>query len=479
VIWVAASRGLGRFSDGRFATLRQVNGAPFDNLTAVVDDKRQHLWVGSGLGIIRLEREEFDNAIANQSHVVRYSLFDRSDGIAGTPLASYSRGRPVARSRDGRLWFVTGGGLTVIDPDVLDDPPAASPVRVEQITADDKGLAPARDMRLPPRTSRLQIDYTVVNLNSPLKTNFRYRLEGFDSTWIEAGKRRQAYYTNLPPRQYRFHVIASHTEGTPESAATWEFSIQPTFYQSNWFYAATGAALVAMILGAWRLRLGYVRREFSLLLQERTRLSREIHDTLLQSLVGLALQFDAIAADVGASSSRTREQLVRMRKQVEEHIREARRSIWSLRSRKLERADLITALREFGEQMTADTGMDFTLTVTGNAARRMLTIEDQVLRIAQEAITNAVRHGRGTHIRVGVDYGERTLTLEVSDNGCGFEPARMCTTASGHYGLTGMKERAEQVGGSLDISSSRSAGTTITLTAPMPSHSDEAVDAVA
>ena len=479
VIWVAASGGLSKVSNGHFTTLKEMNGARFDNLTAVVDDGAQNLWIGSGLGIVRLERGEFERATARDSSPVRYTLFDRSDGIAGTPLAAYSRGRPAARSRDGRLWFVTGGGLTVIDPKVLDDLPPVNAVRIEQIIADDRRLAALSQAALPARTSRLQIDYTVVNLNSPLKTNFKYRLDGFDSTWIEAGKRRQAYYTNLPPRQYRFHVVASDTGGTVQSTAAWEFSIKPTFYQTNWFYGASAGALVIAVLVAWRLRLRYVKREFAVLLRERTRLSREIHDTLLQSLVGLTLQFDAIAADAGASPTRTGEQLVRMRKQVEEYIREARRSIWSLRSRKLERGDLITALRECGEQMTAGTGIAFDLTVTGGTARRMLNIEDQVLRIGQEAITNAVRHAKATQIQVGVDYGKETLTLEVSDNGFGFDSTRVALERSGHYGLTGMKERAEQIGGRLAVISRKGAGTTITLAAPVKSPSDEAVDAVA
>jgi signal transduction histidine kinase/ligand-binding sensor domain-containing protein len=479
VIWVAASGGLSKFSNGRFTTLKEINGAPFQNLTAIVDDESHNLWIGSGLGIVRLERDEFEKATARGASPVHYALFDRSDGIAGTPLAAYSRGRPAARSRDGRLWFVTGGGLTVIDPDVLDDLPPASPVRIEQIIADDRRVDTTSFAGLPARTSRLQIDYTVVDLNSPLKTSFKYRLEGFDSTWIDAGKRRQAYYTNLPPRAYRFHVIASHTGGAPQSTVTWDFAIKPTFYQTNWFYAASVGALIVAVLGAWRLRLRYVKREFSVLLQERTRLSREIHDTLLQSLVGLALQFDAIAADAGSSSMRTKEQLVRVRKQLEEHIREARHSIWSLRSRKLERSDLITALREFGEQMTAGTAIAFELTVAGKTARRMLSIEDQLLRIGQEAITNAVRHANATRIHVVVDYGNETLTLEVSDNGCGFDSTQVAVERSGHYGLTGMKERAEQIGGRLAVVTRKGAGTTITLTAPAQPQSGEAVDAVA
>src|SRR6185436_14580906 len=183
-----------------------------------------------------------------------------------------------------------------------------------------------------------------------MNARFRYRLDGFDRTWIDAGARRQASYTNLTPGPYRFHVMTERDDGTwEEPGAMWEFSISPTFYQTKWFYAACAMALGFAVFSAWRLRLRNVRKEFALLLGERARLSREIHDTLLQSLVGVALQCDALASDVDARSP-VRQRFVRLRKDVEEHIREARQAIWDLRSPKLQRTDLPTALAEAGER---------------------------------------------------------------------------------------------------------------------------------
>jgi signal transduction histidine kinase len=313
----------------------------------------------------------------------------------------------------------------------------------------------------------VQIDYTVVNLTAPFRTTFRYRLEGFDTAWIDAGRRRQAFYTNLPPKQYRFSLVASNLEGTPLSSTTWDFTIAPTFYQTTWFYGATAAGFVLALGGAWYLHLRRMRRDFALLLGERTRLSREIHDTLLQSLVGVALQFEAIAGDVDSTSPTTKAQFVRMRKRVEEYIREARQSIWNLRSPRLEHRDLATALHEFGTQATAASDVGFDLTVDGTPDRRPPKIEEQLLRIGQEAIMNAVRHARASLIKVELKYGADAVVLCVSDNGTGFDPASQSDDASGHYGLISMKERAGEAGGTLDVASSAESGTHVTVAIPL------------
>jgi signal transduction histidine kinase len=246
----------------------------------------------------------------------------------------------------------------------------------------------------------------------------------------------------------------------------WAFSIQPMFYQTAWFLPMVVTGALLFVWGAWQLRLRQVRREFALLLRERARLSREIHDTLLQSLVGVALQFDAIAADVDASSARTKEQFVRMRKRVEENIREARQSIWNLRSPTLERRDLASALREFGQQAAAAAGVSFSLEVTGAPQQRLPKVEAEVLRIAQEAVTNALRHARASHVKVEMQYGEGALTLRVSDDGCGFDPVRIDAQLDGHYGLVSMRERAAEVGGQLEVTSDRQHGTRITVVVP-------------
>jgi signal transduction histidine kinase len=332
----------------------------------------------------------------------------------------------------------------------------------------DRQFRASSPIILPARTSRLQIEYATLNLTTPLKTRFRYRLDGFDADWIDAGARRQAPYTNLPPRRYRFLVQADNSEGTWGSPAELDFSIAPVFYQTRWFALVGVVALGAMIWAAWGIRLRRVHKEFALILGERVRLSREIHDTLLQSLVGIALQCDAIAADVDdASSTGARGQLVRMRKQVEEYIREARQSIWDLRSAKLERRDLAAALREIGERATLGTSIQFEFAVTGVPDHCSTKVEEQLLRIGQEAVLNAIRHAQASRVRMELRYENGSVVLHVSDDGRGFDPERAIDTAGGHYGLTTMKERAAALGAMLRIDSGRGRGTAVETVVPL------------
>jgi signal transduction histidine kinase/ligand-binding sensor domain-containing protein len=466
ILWFARNVGLARYADGRFVTLTREKGFPLRNLTGVVEDRHNNFWIGSNLGIARVSRAEIEKAFAGRTQTIQYALFSRSDGIASTPRAAYSLGRPVTRASDGRMWFVTGAGVTIIDPKALEAVRPAPPVHVERVIADDTIYAAAPGLRLPARSSRVQVDYTVVNLTTPLRMNFRYKLEGFDTDWIPAGTGRQAHYTNLPPREYRFVVEARNSEGMPLSETAWAFSIAPTFYQTRWFSAAIVALIGLAGWGAWRLRLRQVRREFSLLLHERTRLSREIHDTLLQSLVGVALQFDALAGELPAAAGRTRDQLVRMRRQVEEHIREARHSIWNLRSPTLRGRDLGTALRTFADQATSSSNMTVDVEITGAPARRIPRVEAELLRIGQEAITNAARHSGGSRIDVRLHYRPDDIVLTIADDGRGFDLARTESEPNGHYGLVTMRERAAEIGGTLSIESKAPVGTRISAIVP-------------
>jgi signal transduction histidine kinase len=221
------------------------------------------------------------------------------------------------------------------------------------------------------------------------------------------------------------------------------------------------------VFSAWRLRLRGVRKEFAVLLRERARLSREIHDTLLQSLVGVALQCDALASDVDAQAP-ARHRFVRLRKDIEEHIREARQAIWDLRSPTLHQSDLPTALAEAGDRAVANLPIQFSVAIAGIARHASPRVTEQLLRIGQEAMLNAVRHGRPTAIRVEICYQDWLVDLSIADNGTGFEPVSAPGSGDGHYGLASMKERAQQIGGTFSITSVPGGGTKIRVTAPLP-----------
>lgn len=466
IIWAAGHAGISRITDGRVATLTRENGLPASRVWSIVEDDDGYLWLSVDRGLVRVRRDELAKAATTPSHRIQYKLYDTSDGLAGAPLGNIRS----ARGSDGHLWFVRGGGLTEVNPKALGlhEVPSSAPVRIEAVVANERRLTPDPLTALPAGTRRLQISYTSVALTASSKVHFRYRLDGFDTDWVDAGTRRQAFYTNLSPRAYRFRVEANSEDGTwTASTAAWDFAIEPAFYQSTWFYAASAGVMGLLVAGAWRVRLRRVRREFSLVLTERARLSREIHDTLLQSLVGVALQFDAIANTLDRASA-ARDQLVRIRRHVEAYIREARQSIWDLRSPVLETHDLLAALRAFGSNAAAGTPVRFAATVAGAPRRCSPKVENQLLRIGQEAITNAVRHAGATRINLEMRFDDDTVTLRVSDDGRGFEYEYPAHDGDNHYGLTTMRERAEEMGGRFTIATAVGRGTAIETTVPLP-----------
>lgn len=466
-LWLAAIGGLSKFAGGRFVTVRSDHGFPVSDLTAVTEDDVHTLWIGTGFGLLRMSRDDYDAVADGRAADIPYTSYDRSDGLAGLPHA-YNNNRRVVRAGDGRLWFVTSRGLSIVNPRALREAPTRRPMAIEFVRADETPFEPVMGLTLPARTTRLEIGYSELNLSSPQRTRFRYRLDGFDADWVEAGTRRTAFYTNLPPRNFAFRVQASAADGSwLDRDATFAFAIAPMFYQTTWFTTGVVIMLALSVWAVWQLRLRQIRRQFALLLGERVRLSRELHDTLLQGLVGVALQFDAIAADVEVNAPGMRRSFVRMRKQVEEYIREARHAIFELRSQRLRRGDLMTALRTVGEHATADQGIRFEFEVDGDPRPCSSTVEGELLRIGQEAINNAVRHARPGTIRVDLSYTQADITLQVSDDGCGFDHHVAVETSADHYGLISMRERAEEIGASLVITSHPNQGTHIRASVPV------------
>jgi signal transduction histidine kinase/ligand-binding sensor domain-containing protein len=463
--WIAGSGGLSRFSDGRIVTVTRAHGLPGNRVASVMADGQGYLWLSVDRGIVRLHRDEVTRALEGSSYRMRYMLFDTSDGLAGAPLGSIRS----AQGRDGRLWFVRGGGLSVIDPStVRGDSSPSAPVQIEAVAANERRLLADKRTALPPGTKRLQISYTALALSPSDNLRFRYRLDGFDTDWIEAGSRRSAFYTNLAPGRYLFRVEAHSDDGTwRSSGATWDFTIEPAFYQTNAFYAF--GALVPLLIGwaAWRLRLRLVRRRFSLVIAERSRLSREIHDTLLQSLVAVALEIDAVSRIVERSAAGAKRELQRIRRQVEMHIREVRQSIWHLRSPMLESQDLCTVLRDFGTRLAADQPTRFIATVSGTPRQCGARFERQVLRIGQEAIINAIRHAEAATVHLELRFDNDAVMLRVSDDGRGFVPHEVSGSLDGHYGLTTMRERAEEIGGRFDLRTAVGHGTVIEAVLPL------------
>jgi signal transduction histidine kinase len=469
LIWAGSGAGLSRFADDRWTSLRVESAGKRQNVTAIAQDQDGNFWLGVRSGVMRVPVTDLAAAVADPSRPIEQPLYDMDDGLNGLPIWL---GYPtVARSGDGRLWFVTSDGLSAFDPRLIAKHRLAPPVRIESIKADDHEITPAVDEQLPPLTSRLQIDYTGISFTVPSKVQFRYKLEGFDADWIDAGARRQAFYTNLRPRAYRFRVMAGNDGAWNEAGATLDFSILPAFYQTTWFRLAVIATVALGAWGAWRLRVRRVREQFDVVLGERARMAREIHDTLLQTLVGVTLQFNTLDSQLDSSAGPVRRELDRLRKQLEQCIREARQSILDLRSPVPGSDDLADAIREVVDKQTREAAVTFELVITGKPRPSGPRVTQQLLRIAQEAVTNAMRHADATRIRIEIIYDESSVALRVSDNGRGFDPARPVFTPEDHWGLANMKERADQIGAQFRLTSSPGAGTeieTIVSTASSP-----------
>ena len=450
-IWIGTAKGLVTSDGERFTVVGSQAGVAHTNVRAIAEDANRALWIGTNDGLVRIEDKDG-----------RGPRFDMFDGLRGVPMSV--GGYPAAATGgDGRLWFLTSGGVAVVDPAQAHRKRVSPPVRIEALTADETPYALDGPIELPPGTSRIQFDYTGLSLTAPSKVRFKFMLEGFDQTWVDAGARRQAFYTNLPPRSYRFRVIAENDGVWNEAGAAVALEVLPTFYQTRTFYVGLAVAVVLLIVAAWRIRVRQVHRQFALVIGERTRVAREIHDTLLQSLVGVAFQFDAASAEFDESPTSARDRLARLRTQIEAAIREARQSIWDLRSPPLEQRELPTALRELGESI-AGPSVRFGLEVSGSQRRNTPRLNEALLRIAREAISNAVRHASASAVSVHLSYDRDGVTMRVTDNGRGFESAS--AKVADHWGLATMRERAEQLGGRLTLASAPGRGTEIEIIAP-------------
>jgi ligand-binding sensor domain-containing protein/two-component sensor histidine kinase len=461
-VWIGGDDGLSRFANGQFTKVTRQNGLTGE-IKSIVEDGLGFVWIGNASGIVRLDPTEVDKAAENPDYQVRFRLFNTADGVAGVPFSEGSRSG--LRALDGRLWFITSSGVTIVDPRNLGQTPTPPPVRIESLAADARSFDPALPLQLPARTSHLQIGFAALTLSDPMRVRYRYRLDGYDREWLEAGRARQATYTNLPPRQYQFRVAASGGDGNwGEPSVALTFGIEPMFYQTTWFYFACGLSAFLIVYVSWRLHVRQVRRQFALVLAERIRMSRAIHDTLLQGLAALALQVDDLshADDLASQSGRNR--ILRIRRQVEDYIRQARRSILDLRTPTLASRDLPQALREAAERVIAGRPVELDVTVKGTPHPCSPSVEEQLLLIGQEAVNNAVLHGQARRVAVELDYGLDRMSMRVADNGCGFDPE--AALEAGHYGLVSMRERAEQVRGRITIASTPGNGTEIETVVP-------------
>jgi signal transduction histidine kinase len=371
---------------------------------------------------------------------------------------------------------VTYGGVEVVDPRHLPFNRLPPPVYIEQITADHKTYHSKSGLRLPPLVRDLSIDYTALSLVAPEKVHFKYKLEGQDPDWREVINDREAQYSNLAPGNYRFRVIASNNSGVwNEQGAALDFSIAPAYWQTMWFRAACVAAFLLLLWALYQLRLRQIAQAFNARLEERigerTRIARDLHDTLLQNFQGLLLRFQTVLALCETRPAEAKEVLRSSIDQTAQAITEGREAVQGLRASTVERNDLAQAITTLGEQLAAEasgaTSVGLHVEVEGTSRNLHPIVRDEIYQVAGEALRNAFRHAEAQQIEVEFRYDQRQFRLRVRDDGKGIEPALLTAEGrAGHFGLHGMRERAKLMGGKLTVWTAAESGTEIEFILP-------------
>lgn len=468
-IWAGGAGGLVIIESGHFRFIKPEGLDSFRDVTGIVDAGSEGLWLNAAGGIIHVFGDEVSRVLRDHSYRVHWERFDSSDGLPGqteaiTPYPKATQGT------DGRIWFTATRGLAWIDPKKkIPRNTIPPPVSITAVSADDSPQVQLTDLRLPAHTANVQISYTALSLSVPERVRFKYKLDGVDKGWKNAGTRREAFYTNLGPRHYRFHVIACNNDGVWNNVgAVVDFVIAPAWYQTTWFYIFCVAAVSSLVWVLYRLRVRQIAKamsdRFDERLSERTRIARDFHDTLLQTIHGTKLVADS-ALKQSADPIRMRGAMEQVSVWMGQATEEGRAALNSLRISTTETNDLAEAFRRSIEECRIHSSMEASFSVFGEVSEMHPIVRDEVYRIGYEAIRNACVHSQATQLQVELTYAE-DLILRIDDNGVGIDPAIVSEGRQGHFGLQGMRERAGRILAKFTVETSAASGTEVKLTVP-------------
>jgi ligand-binding sensor domain-containing protein/signal transduction histidine kinase len=509
-VWVATPNGLNAFSNGRWRVFTLKDGLPSADLNCVLADSMGLLWIGSTAGIAFLTSDhvqvppevpaplreqifgiaEDKNGwlwLATSNHILRVRRnrllskgssdadvreYGLTDGLLGTE--GIKRHRSVIADPMGKIWFSVNRGLSVVDPNQATGSSVPALVQIETVTVD--GNTVDRPIRFSSAQQRIMFSYTGLSLSSSERVRYRYRLDGFDHDWSDPTTTRTAIYTNLSPRSYRFRVIASNSDGLWNGAeADVGLRVTPTLWQTWWFRLGLVLCVGLVTLAIYRLRVHEVTRllnaRFEARLSERTRIARELHDTLLQSFQGLLLRFQAASNVLPTQPEQAKQRLDSAIDQAAQAIAEGRDAVQGLRSSVVVTDDLATALSTLAEELAGGKASQnspvFDVEVEGSPRELQPILRDEVYRIAGEALRNAFSHAQARRIELEIRYAESQLRLRIRDDGKGMDSRVLDGEGKvGHWGLRGIRERAKLVGGNLEVWSKPDSGTEIELSIP-------------
>jgi ligand-binding sensor domain-containing protein len=467
---VASEGALAILDGGRFHPLSAIDSTVLQGVTGIVEASTGDLWLNGFRGAVRIPASALESSLRQKIYQVSFELFDAGEGFPGFG----QRHRPVPtliQGTDGRLWFAGTLGVAWIDPARLRRNAIPPPLVIRSIAAGDQKYETSGQLRLPKGTKSLQVDYTALSLSRPERSRFRYQLEGFDLSWVDAGTRRQAFYTNLGPGQYHFHVIAENENGVWNfSGASLDISIPPTFVQTKTFVALCAAAGLGLLWYIYHLRTRQLtareRGRLEARLSERERIARELHDTLLQSVQGLTLRFHTVAKGVPQGSP-ARELIDKALETADRVFAEGRDRVQALRTAGDSADDLQKSIGEMGADFAQSEAASFRFSVTGTPRPVSPTVRAEILLIAREALNNAFRHATATSVQAEVVFGQDELYFRVCDDGRGIDiEVLRAGGRPGHWGLAGMRERAKGIRATLNIQSHPREGTEVELIVP-------------
>lgn len=465
---ISGDHGMAVLKGGRFEPIDAASPGLLANVSGLAVTADGDRWLNTNRGLLRVRAADWRRSMDDPRAVLRTTLWNDVDGYPGS-AEIVNRSPSVFVARDGKVWVAATGGPAWFDPAGARRNALAPQVRIQAIHARGRSLAPEAAGVLAAGTDRLQIDYTALSYTMPERVRFRYRLLGLDADWQEVGTRRVAYYTNLGPGSYRFEVGAVNEDGVAGAvAATAPFEIAPRFYQTWWFALLCLAALAALTLLLVRLRLARVRRQLQARLEERLgereRIARTLHDTFLSSLQGLVLRLEAVAGRL-APGSAERVQVDEVLELADRVVAEGRDRVMDLRAAP-ETPGLAEALDKAAASLRTPDGAPVMLCAIGGPVYLPCALHDEVYHIGREAIANALRHANARRIEVEVRQDRRAVTVAIRDDGPGLSDDVRLHGRAGHWGLQGMRERAQRIGAQLAIHNREEGGLEVVLSLP-------------
>lgn len=474
-LWAASRQGAYRIAGGRAVAV------PLPSLQAMLDEGvkievgQGFLWLANEIGIARIPLSDLHAAADGKTAPVAVTRFDALDGLP-QPRAAAFINSPIRIAPDGRVWISTPAGLAVASGNEPSHNPIPPRPAIEELSVGGVRFPLANGVTIAPNVERIAIHFSAPGLGLPERMRVEYRLDGADHEWQDGAPPRVATYSQLQPGRYRFRVRAWNEDGIPSrQEATLDFRVLAAWYQQWWFYGLIVAAIagattwLAIAVQHRRNRRTAVAAEarFEAVLAERARLARELHDTLLQGFTGVTLQVDGVRASLAKEDSPLADELFQILGRADQTLREAREMVWEIREPGVTDTSLGDALAKANGELPNPDHVEIQHVVNGGARPVAPAVGVAVLRIGREATINALRHAKARHILVQLTYEPRRVLLEIRDDGCGADPAVFdLASASGHWGIAGMRERARGVGGTLTITTAPQAGMRIVVALP-------------